>query len=60
MNILRSLNKGSEEEMLNIDKVNNEIENVWKDFKSPEWKIVDLMIILVRLVAKILDRLEQG
>ena len=46
--------------MLNIDKVNNEIENVWKDFKSPEWKIVDLMIILVRLVAKILDRLEQG
>ena len=60
MNILRSLNKGSEEEMLNIDKVNNEIENVWKDFKSTEWKIVDLMIILVRLVAKILDRLEQG
>ena len=46
--------------MLNIDKVNNEIENVWKDFKSTEWKIVDLMIILVRLVAKILDRLEQG
>jgi hypothetical protein len=44
--------------MLNKDKVNSEIENMRKDFKSPEWQIVDLMIILVRLVAKILDRLE--
>ena len=41
----------------NLDQVNEEIDKV-KYRYNPEWRTFQLMIILIRLVAKILDRME--
>ena len=44
--------------MSNIDEVNQRIEELRHNYNS-NWGIYYLMVILVRLTAKILDRLEK-
>jgi hypothetical protein len=44
--------------MTNYDDVNNEIEKLKNLKLNSNWRIYLLMVILVRLLAKILDRME--